>query len=118
MTYDNEWYAAALLLSVGITIVLYVQLRSSLQKLLAQCIRVPEGTTFFLRSFFVGLLLVTLGQGLGRTFEHKPGAKFMEYVWSAASVLSDVFLGLYLAIGLTVILVTILVATLKPNHDK
>ena len=118
MTLDSEWYAVALLLSVGVAMVVYVQLRSSLQKLLARTIRVPEGATFFLRSFFLGLLLVTFGQGLGRQFEHKPGARLMEYVWSAAGVLSDVFGGLYWAIALSLALVTILVATLKPNHDK
>ena len=118
MKNDAAWYILSLILSVGISLLLYGQLKGSLEKLLAQCIRVAEGPTFFLRSFGLGLLLVTLGQAFSKEFQHKPEAHIMEYVWSVAGLLSDVFQGLYWAIGLALILVTVLVATLKPNHDK
>jgi hypothetical protein len=118
MKNDAVWYVLTVILSVGAALFVYDRLRGSLEKLLANSIHVPEATTFFLRSFFLGLVLVSLGQAFARTFVHKPDAHLIEYFWSVAGLLSDVFLGLYVALGLSVVLITILVVTLKPNHDK
>jgi hypothetical protein len=90
----------------------------SLQGLLNRALKLPDGTTFYLRSFLLGLLLAAFAGGLGTTFDLEPGNPFMAYVWKVAAGLHEacefffVFLLGYLA------LVTVLVAVLRAKHEQ
>jgi hypothetical protein len=101
-----------------LTLAIWALVSKSLQGLLNQALKLPDGTTFYLRTFLLGLLLAAFAGGLGTTFNLKPGDPFMEYVWRVAGGLHEVceyffaFLLGYLA------LVTVLVAVLRAKHEQ
>jgi uncharacterized membrane protein len=105
-------------LSLLVLLAIWGLLSKSLKGLLNQVLKLADGTTFYLRSFFLCLLLAALAGSLGTTFDVKPGAPLMEYVWKVAGGLHDVcgyifaFLLGYLA------LVTVLVTVLRARHEQ
>jgi len=106
--------ALALLMTFGI----WALVSKSLEGLLNQTLILPEGTTFYLRTFLLGLLLAALAGTLGATFNLKPSDPFMEYVWRVAGGLHEVceyFFGFLLGY---LVLVTILVAVLRSKHEQ
>jgi uncharacterized membrane protein len=116
--YNLAGFVILLALSLLLTFAIWALVSKSLESLLSQALKLPEGTTFYLRSFLLGLLLAALAGALGTTFNLKPGDPFMEYVWKVAAGLQEVcefffaFLLAYLA------LVTVLVAVLRAKHEQ
>jgi small-conductance mechanosensitive channel len=106
--------ALALLLAFAI----WALVSKSLQGLLSQALKLPDGTTFYLRSFFLGLLLAALAGGLGATFNLKPGDPFMEYVWRVAGGLQGVCEYFFAFLLGYLVLVTVLVAALRAKHEQ
>jgi uncharacterized integral membrane protein len=111
-------FVILLALLLILTFAIWALVSKSLQGLLNQALKLPDGTTFYLRSFLLGLLLAAFAGGLGTTFNFKPGDPFMEYVWRVAAGLHEfceyffAFLLGYLA------LVTVLVAVLRAKHEQ
>jgi hypothetical protein len=110
-------FVALFVLSAALAVGLYLQLRDALEGLLQRTIRLPDGITFYLRSFFVLLFFSALGGALGFTFDLKPDSHFMEYVWKVASGLSNVLGQILLYLGGYLILTTIILATLKIKNE-
>jgi hypothetical protein len=111
-------FLALFVLSATLAVGLFLQLRDTLQGLLQRTIRLPDGVTFYLRSFFVLLFFSALGGALGFTFDLKPDSHFMEYVWKVAAGLSNVIGQMVLYIAGYLVLTTIILATLKMKDDK
>jgi hypothetical protein len=105
-------------LSAGLAAGLYLPLRDALQGLLQRTVRLPDGVTFYLRSFFVLIFFSALGGALGFTFDLKPGSHFMEYVWKVASGLSNVLGQMLVYLGGYLVLTTVILAALKIKDDK
>ena len=117
-TYNLVGFAILLLISLGLTLAIWAAVSRSLQGLLNQVVKLPDGTTFYLRTFFIGLLLAAGAGGVGTVFDFKAGDPFMEYVWKAASGLESVceyFFGFLLGY---LVLVTVLVAVLRSRHEQ
>jgi len=111
-------FFALFVFSAALAVGLFFPLRSALQGLLQRTVRLPEGVTFYLRSFFVLLFFSALGGALGFTFDLKPGSHFMEYVWKVASGLSNVIEQMLLYLAGYLVLTTVILATLKIKDDK
>jgi hypothetical protein len=107
-----------LALAVAIPTILFLLLRSSLCDLLRHTLKLQSGVTFYLRSFLLVLYLAALSGAIGISFDFKPEAHFMEYVWKGATGLSTSLDYLVLFISVYLILITILIATLKVNVDE
>jgi uncharacterized integral membrane protein len=111
-------FVILLALLLLVTFAIWALVSKSLQGLLNQALKLPDGTTFYLRSFLLGLLLAAFAGGLATIFNFKPGDPFMEYVWRVAAGLHEsceyffAFLLGYLA------LVTVLVAVLRAKHEQ
>jgi len=111
-------FVILLLLSLGLTFVIWAAVSKSLRGLLNEVVKLPAGTTFYLRTLLIGLLLAAAAGGIGTVFNLKADDHFMEYVWKVASGLESVceyffgFLLGYLA------LVTVLVAVLRSRHEQ
>jgi hypothetical protein len=118
MSANTYAFIALFVLSAALAIGLFLALRDALRGLLQRTIHLPDGVTFYLRSFFVLLSFSAVGGALGFTFDLKPGSHFMEYVWKVASRLSDVLAQMLLYLGGYLVLTTIILATLKINDDK
>lgn len=82
---------------------------------MTETLRLPAGTTFYLRSFLVGLVLVIVSGATAATFDLKPDAHFMEYVWKFANVFSTVLERASLLWVAYLLLVTMLV---RSTRDK
>jgi hypothetical protein len=107
-----------LALSLALTFAIWALVSKSLEGLLNQVLKLPDGTAFYLRSFLIGLLLAAFAGGFGTNFNLKPGDPFMEYVWRVAAGLQEVcqyFFGFLLGY---LILITILVAVLRAKHEQ
>lgn len=118
MPHELIAYLALLILSFALPLTLFLLLRGSLAGVLQRTVKLPSGITFYLRSFFLVLLLAALSASIGTSFEAKAGAHFMEYVWKVADGVSSVLEKTLWFVGIYVVLVTILVATLKIKDDQ
>jgi hypothetical protein len=107
-----------LAIAVAIPTILFLLLRSSLCDLLRHTLKIEAGVTFYLRSFLLVLYLSSLAGAIGISFDQKPEAHFMEYVWKGASGLSASLDYLVLFISVYLVLITILVASLKVKVDE
>lgn len=106
-----------LILSIVLAILTYRLANKGLSELLARTVSVPGGVIFFRRAFL--LMLIYGGvQVVGESPQLKPGAHFIEFVWAVASGLQNCFGFLFLTLAIYLILMTILVAALKPKDDK
>jgi uncharacterized integral membrane protein len=111
-------FVILLALSLLLAFAIWALVSKSLQSLLDQALKLPDGTTFYLRSFLLGLLLAAFAGALGTTFNFKPGDPFMEYVWKVGAGLQGVceyFFGFLLGY---LVLVTVLVAVLRAKHEQ
>jgi len=106
-----------LVIGAGIALLIYALLRHSLQELLTNLLRMPEATSFYLRSFVLILLSVALAKVV-TGIHMKPEAHFMEYVWAVASDIGGVFDNLSVFLLAYLALVTVLVAVLRPRDGK
>jgi hypothetical protein len=111
-------FVILLLISFGLAYAIWASVAKSLQGLLNQVLQLPDGTTFYQRTFLIGLLLAVAAGGIGTVFNLKAGDPFMEYVWKVAAGLEGVcqysfgFLLGYL------LLITVLVAVLRARHEQ
>ena len=111
-------FVTLVVLSLLLVFAIWALVSKSLEALLNKTLNSADGTTFYLRVFFLGLLLAVFASILGTTFNLKPADPFMEYVWKVAAGLEGVcsyslgFLMCYL------ILVTVLVAALRAKHEQ
>ncbi|HET6177018.1 MAG TPA: hypothetical protein VFE61_08815 [Candidatus Sulfotelmatobacter sp.] len=112
-------FLASLVVVVGVVAFVDRLLRPSLRGLLEEATGLPAATDFYLRAFGIVVILVSLAAviGAGHT-DLKDGAHFMEYVWSVAGGLQDVFQNLLIVLLVYVGLVTVLMAALRRNHLK
>jgi hypothetical protein len=92
-------------------------LRPGLRGMLEDVTGLPAATEFYLRSFLLVIVLVALAAvlGAGHT-DLKEGAHFMEYVWSVAAGLQDVFQNLMIVLLVYAGLITVLIASLRRKH--
>jgi hypothetical protein len=104
--------------AVSIPTILFLLLRSSLYDLLRHTLKMQSVVTFYLRSFLLALYLAALSGAIGISFDFKPEAHFMEYVWKGASGVSSSLQNLVIFIAVYLVLITILVATLKVKVDE
>ena len=111
-------FLVLLALSLAVPIILFLLLRVSLRDLLEQTVKLQAGVTFYLRSFLLVLFLSALSAAIGTSFDLKSGSRFMEYVWKGAEGLSSTLEKSLWFVAMYVVLITILVATLKPKDDK
>lgn len=117
MTVNTWWYMGLCAGSIGIVVLLCALTFKSLRSLLDEVIKLPLGTVFYLRMFFLVLLLNVLSVTINKQFDMKPEAPFMEYVWQAAEALSSIFCYTSLILLGYLIIITFLVALLRYKHD-
>ncbi len=112
-------YAFVLLLvtSVGFALLVYALVSKSLRDLLDNVLKLSAGTTFYLRSLFIGLMSVTLSGAIGTNFNLKSDAQLMEYVWAFANGLS-VVLGRYSLLWVAYLLLITMLAISGRKHDQ
>ena len=95
----------------------YRLLHPGLRGLLDEIIGLPAATEFLsacVRTVIVsGRAAALVGAGHG---DLKEGARFMEYVWSFAGSMQDVFQNLMIALLVYVTLATVLMAALRRKH--
>ena len=96
---------------------LYILIARSLRGLLDEVIKIPSGTTFYMRLLMLGLLLISLATVLQVRFTLTEHAKFMEYVWKITSGLESQFSFICMFLFGYAVLITILVAALKKRND-
>ena len=114
--YNAVAFLFDLLISVGIVLLLYTLLGRSLRELLDKTIRLPAGSTFYMRALVVVLLCGALTKVISGIHQ-KPDDHFMEYVWAVARDISNVFDNLIVILLVYVGIVTILVVVLKPRNE-
>jgi hypothetical protein len=107
-----------LVLSLAVPTILFLLLRDSLCELLEHTVKLPGGVTFYLRSFQLVLYLSALSVAVGTSFDLPAGTHFMQYVWKDAEGVSSTMQMTLLFVGIYVVVVTILIATLKIKDDK
>jgi len=89
-------------------------LRPGLRGLLEDVTGLPAATEFYLRAFVLVIVFVALAAVIGAGHaDLKDGAHFMEYVWSVASGLQDLFQNLMIVLLVYVGLITVLMAALR-----
>ena len=114
-------HGIVVLISLVIAVVLLVLvdrlLRPGLRGLLEDVTGLPPATEFYLRAFLLAIVLVVLAAVLGANHaDIKDGGHFMEYVWSIASGLQDVFQNLMIVLLVYAGLITVLMASLRRKH--
>ena len=118
MSPDTSVRLVVLVLSVVIVFLVQAAARRSLQELLSRTVSAAGGTEFYLRSFFLLLLFGAVGQAVAMSPNLKENPHFMECVWEVARGLEASFGYLFFTISIYLVLMTILVAALKPKNDK
>jgi len=111
-------FLVLLVLSLAVPTVLFFLLRDSLRELLQHTVKLPGGVIFYLRSFLLILFLSALSVAVGVSFELPAGSRFMQFVWKVAEGMSSTMQSTLLSVGVYVVVVTILIATLKIKDDK
>ncbi|HEV2196339.1 MAG TPA: hypothetical protein VGR55_12220 [Candidatus Acidoferrum sp.] len=104
-------------ISVGIVLALYALLGKSLRELLDKTVRLPAGSSFYMRALILILLCTALSKVINGIHQ-KPDAHFMEYVWAVAGDISNVFENVFGVLLAYVAIVTILVVVLKPKNGQ
>lgn len=107
-----------LILAIVIAFLTYALAEKGLNELLTRTVIVPGGVVFFRRAFLLLLIYGVVAQAISANPQLKPGARFMEYVWAVADGLQNCFEFLFLTLVIYLILMTILIAALKPKDDK
>ncbi len=114
--YNAVTFLFDLLISLGIVLLLYTLLGRSLRELLDKTIRLPAGSTFYMRALAAILFCGALAKVISGIHQ-KPEDHFMEYVWAVAHHTSDLFDNLVVILLVYVGIVTILVVVLKPKNE-
>jgi len=116
--YNLLAFLILLLISLGLTVGIWAAIARNLRGLLDQAMKLPDGTTFYLRTFLIGLLLAAAAGALGTEFSFKPTDPFMEYVWRIGSGLQNVCQYLFIFVLVYILLITVLVAVLRKKHEQ
>lgn len=106
------------LVAIALAILVYLLARRSLGELLSRTVAVPGGVVFFTRAFLLLLIFGVIGPAVTGNPDVKSGQHFMEYVWFVAAGLADSLEYIFLTLAIYLVLVTVLVAALKPKDDK
>lgn len=114
--YNAAAFLFDFLVSVVIILIIYKLIGPSLSELLDKVVRIPAGTSFYMRALLLVLFCTALSKVVSGIHQ-KPEAHFMEYVWAVATDISGVFDSLILIILVYVAVVTILVVVLKPKNE-
>ncbi|HUM03962.1 MAG TPA: hypothetical protein VLT90_00780 [Terriglobales bacterium] len=107
-------FLASLIVVTGLLVTVDRLLRPSLRELLGSVTGLPAATEFYLRAFALVIIFVAVAAviGAGHT-DLKADARFMEYVWSVASGLQEVFQNLLIVLLVYVGFMTVLLAALR-----
>lgn len=111
-------HLAVLAFSIFLAAFVYALTRHGLEELLARTVGVPGGIVFYNRAFLIVLLFGAIGSALSAHLDVKPGEHFMEYVWDVASAIGETLTYIFMTLAIYLVLMTILVATLKPKNDQ
>jgi len=110
-------FLASLVVVIVVIAFVHRLLRPSLRGLLEDVTGLPAATEFYLRTFAVVVVFVAIAALLGANHaDLKDGAHFMEYVWSIAGGLQDVFHNMMVVLLVYVGLITVLMAALRRKH--
>lgn len=115
--YNAAAFLFDMLISVGIVLALYSLLGKNLRELLDKVIRLPAGSTFYMRALVLMLLCGAFSKVISGVHQ-KPDAHFMEYVWAVAADMSGVFDNMLLILLAYVAIVTVLVVVLRPKNEQ
>lgn len=118
MSGDFAAHLVALVMSTLLGLLVYFLCRRGLQELLARTISVRGGVDFFMRGFQFVLIFGAIGASLTASLDAKPGENFMEYVWDVAGVLGATIEEIVVLLVVYLLMLTILIASLKPKDDK
>jgi hypothetical protein len=119
MTSQNlAGFVILLALALVLAWVIRALVSKSLEGLLSEVLKLPDGATFYARCFSLGLLLAALAGALGTSFALKPSDPFMEYVWKVAAGLQSVCEYFFAFLLGYLVLVTVLVAVLRAKHEQ
>lgn len=113
MTSNLLGYGVQLLVVLVVMLGVYAVLRGSLRTLLDEVLRVPAGTTFYLRSLLLLLLFAGLQKAVGDEFAHEAGTAWMVYVWDVADTVGAALETSAWVFILYLVQITILAATLR-----
>lgn len=105
-------------LAIALAVLVYLLTRRGLGELLSRTVAVPGGVEFFARAFLLLLIFGVIAQAVTGNPDVKPGQYFMEYVWLVAAGLGESLAYIFLTLMIYLVLMTILVATLKPKDDE
>ncbi len=111
-------HLVVVILAIVLAILVYFLTRRGLGELLSRTVAVPGGVVFFTRAFLLLLIFGVIGQAVTGNPDVKVGQHFMEYVWFVAAGLGDSLEYIFLTLAIYLVLMTILVAALKPKDDK
>jgi drug/metabolite transporter (DMT)-like permease len=105
-----------LALGAGIAWVVYGILSKSLRELLNQVIRIPAGTTFYLRSLALIVAFISLSKFVISPSDTQ--THFMDYVWLVATAIGEAFENLAYVVLVYLVLITVVVVVLKPKNER
>jgi len=118
MILENIWATVILfLLSLIVMLVVISTLRRHLYDLVNETVKLPSAAIFYVRTFAISVIFLTLATIVTCEFKFKANTPFMEYVWGIAGELEDVFRYISLFLLGYLLLITILVAVLKRKHE-
>lgn len=109
-------FGVTLALSVSVAILVLFPVWRSLASLLDDLLRLPAGTSFYMRVLAIVVTIAGLSGALG-TYDLKKDAAFMQYVWRVAGGLSSTFSDMSIVLAEYLLLVTVLVAALRRRHE-
>lgn len=111
-------FLVLLVVSLVVPTILFLLLRDSLRELLKHTVKLAGGFTFYLRTFLLVLYFSSLSVAMGTSFDLPAGSHAMPYVWKGAEGVSSAMEATLLFVGLYVVVVTILIATLKIKDEQ
>jgi len=115
----NTWAMLTLVvLSGALALGVRGALLASLRPLLSGTLRVQGAVEFFARAFSMILLFAALGPALSTTIELKPESHLMESVWAVAAGLGGAIESLLVSLGAYLLVITVLLAALKPKNEQ
>jgi len=109
-------FLASLVLAVMLLTLMDRLLSPGLRGLLEEVTALPAAAEFYLRAFTLAIAFIALAAVFGTHPDFKGGVHFMEYVWSVAAVLQDVFQNLLIVLLVYVALITVLLVSLRRKH--
>ena len=111
-------FVLAAIASFGIVYLLYHLVSDSFESLLDDLLNMPAATAFYSRLLLVCLVLIGISGISDASFEGLgEDAELMEYVWALVDLFESIMMPALLILGLFLITVTVLIASLKPRGE-